>query len=192
MATVNMTAESRTGTGKGVARKIRKSGLIPAVIYRGGNTPTHITIDAVSLEMQFQRIGNPNTLIQIEVDGTTSTCLAREVQRHPVSDAIRHMDFYEVRPDDLVTVTVPIEAVGRAEGTRMGGTLRVMARRMTVICKPADIPATVPVDVEPLQIGEFIRASKVPAPANTKLVFEQDFNVVTVNGKIGVEEITED
>lgn len=187
MATVNMTAESRPNTGKGAARKIRKNGLIPAVIYREGNTPTHITIDAGSLELQFQRIGNPNTLVQITVGDQSWTCLVREVQRHPVSQKIRHMDFYEVRSDDNVTVSVPVEPVGRAEGTRMGGKLRIIARRLTVVCKPGDIPATVPVDVTPLNIGQFIRASKVPAPENTQILVEQDFNVATVVGKRGAQ-----
>ena len=185
MATVNMTAEIRTDTGKGAARKIRKGGLVPAVVYRDGNTPSKITIDANDLELQFQRIGDPNTLVKIGADGQSWTCLAREVQRHPVTQVIRHIDFYEVKEDDEVTVSVPVETVGRAEGTRMGGALRLIARRMTVVCKPGDIPATVQVDVTPLGIGQFIRASKVPAPENTRIVVEHDFNVVTVVGKRG-------
>lgn len=187
MATVNMNAEIRTATGKGAARKIRRNGLIPAVIYRDGKTPSQITIDANDLELKFQRIGDPNTLVNIGAGGQNWLCLAREVQRHPVTQTIRHIDFYEVKDDEEVTVSVPVQAVGRAEGTRMGGSLRVIARRLTVVCKPGDIPSTVPVDVTPLGIGQFIRASKVPAPENTRIVVEQDFNVVTVVGKRGAK-----
>lgn len=185
MATVNMTAESRADTGKGAARKIRQGGLIPAVIYRDGAEPTLITIDAKELELQFQRSGNPNTLVNITVGDDSWLCLVREVQRHPVSATIRHVDFYEVRDDEAITISVPVEPVGRAEGTRAGGSLQLMRRRMDVSCKPGDIPATIQVDVTPLGIGQFIRASQIPAPENTELLFTSDFNVVSVIGKRG-------
>ena len=185
MATVNMKADLRTATGKGAARKIRKTGQIPAIIYRGGNTPTQIILDPKELELQFQRTGNPNTLVDIEVGGGHHVCLVREVQRHPVSARIHHVDFYEVDDNEAINVSVPVEPIGRAAGTRLGGKLRLITRRMNVRCKPQDIPATVQVDVTPLEIGQYVRASQITAPANTELTHTSDFNVISVDGKQG-------
>jgi large subunit ribosomal protein L25 len=190
MATVNMTAECRTATGKGAARKIRRDGLTPAIIYRDGVTPSLISLDAKELEIQFLRTGDPNTLVNISFGDEQRVCLVREVQRHPVSAKIRHIDFFEVHDDEPITISVPVEPIGRAVGTRIGGTLQLVRRRMNVRCKPGDIPASVQVDVTPMGIGQFIRASQIPAPKNTELTFTEDFNVVSVVGKhVLVEEV---
>lgn len=183
MATVNIKAENREGTGKGAARRVRRGGVVPAVVYRAGEAAAPISIDPKELELQFRRTNNPNTLVVLNVGGRDRTCLVRDVQRHPVSGDIRHVDFYEVTPDQKVVVTVPIEPVGRAEGTRKGGKLRVIQRLLDVRCRPGDIPANVPIDVTALDVGQFIRASQVQPPANTELVFDADFNVLSVLGK---------
>ena len=185
MATINLKAESRESTGKGAARKIRATGSIPSVVYRGGESATSVSINPKELELQFQRSGNPNTLVELELADGARTCLVQKVQRHPVSGEILHVDFYEVVPDQQVQVNVPVETEGRAAGVRAGGKLQLIQRELTVRCRPGDIPATVKVDVTNLEIGKFIRASQVPAPANTELVITTDANVVTVIGKRG-------
>ncbi|MEL6345141.1 MAG: 50S ribosomal protein L25 [Myxococcota bacterium] len=184
MAAVNLKANRREESGKGSARKIRREGMIPAVIYRAGTEATSIAIDPHDLELQFKRSGNPNALVGIDLDGGRDfTCLVREVQRHPVSGVIRHVDFYEVDNNEKIRVSVPVEPVGRAAGTRLGGRLRVIRRTLDVRCLPNDIPATVQIDVTPLNVGEFIRASQVTAPEKTELILEADFNVISVIGK---------
>ena len=186
MATVNLDASTRTGTGKGVARKIRRTGLVPASIYSGGVQPTLITIDPLALSLAFQRTGDPNTLVDIKVDGGKgASCLVKEVQRHPVSGAIRHVDFYSVDADKEIVVDVPVRTTGRAVGTQMGGSLRLIVRSLSIRCLPSNIPPVIEVDVSELNIAQFIRASEIPAAENYKLVFKADFNVVTVMKKRG-------
>ena len=102
MATVNLNASSRLGTGKGVARKIRRNGLVPASIYRDGKEPSLITIDPNTLTLAFEKTGNPNTLVNISVEGDEKTCLVKEVQRHPVTGVIWHVDFYSVKDDEEI------------------------------------------------------------------------------------------
>ncbi len=183
MATVSLKATSRSQTGKGVARKLRRSGVIPAVVYRAGEPATSVSVNPNELEVSFRRTNNPNTLVSVDIEGDSRLCLVKDVQRHPVSGQIQHLDFYEVTDDQFITVTVPIKAVGKAAGIQMGGKLQVIRRKLDVRSKPADIPAFVEVDVTELNIGEFIRASAISAPANTELVLPQDFNVITVVGK---------
>ena len=186
MATVNLDASSRNGTGKSVARKIRKEGLIPASIYRGGEVPTLITIDPQALTLAFEKTGDPNTLVNISVDsGDSRACLVKEVQRHPVTGRIRHVDFYNVQEDASIVVNVPVRTKGRAIGTQMGGALRLIVRTLSVRCLPTQIPSAIEVDVTELNIGKFIRVSQLPAVESYEFVFKSDFNIVTVVKKRG-------
>jgi len=194
MATISLKATTRTDSGKGVARKIRREGNIPAVVYRGGDNATSVVIDPAEITLKFNRTGNRNTLVNLDLESGSRLCLVREVQRHPVSGNLRHIDFYEVTDDQLITVSVPVEAVGTAKGIKLGGKLQLMRRDLNVRCKPADIPSTVKVEVSELDVGEFVRVSQVTAPENTELIFGGDFNVITVVGKRGAkdEEETEE
>jgi large subunit ribosomal protein L25 len=186
MATVDLDASIRTGTGKGVARKIRRTGLIPASIYSGGVLPTLVTIDPLALTLAFQRTGDPNTIVDIKVDGGEGrSCLVKEVQRHPVSGAIRHVDFYSVDANKEIVVDVPVRTKGRAIGTQMGGTLRLIVRSLTIRCLSSNIPSVIEVDVTDLDIEQFIRASQIPVEESYKLVFKADFNIATVMKKRG-------
>ena len=186
MATVDLDASSRTGTGKSIARKIRKEGLVPASIYCGGETPTLITIDPKTLTLAFERTGDPNTLVNISVDsGSSRSCLVKEVQRHPVSGRIRHVDFYNVQDDAPIVVNVPVRTKGRSIGTQMGGALRLIIRTLAVRCLPTQIPSVIEVDVTELNIGKFIRASQLPAVEGYEIVYKSDFNIVTVVKKRG-------
>jgi large subunit ribosomal protein L25 len=182
MSTIDMSVAVREETGKGVARKLRRSGVVPAVIYRGGNEPTMITVNPRALTLAFERSGNPNTLVKLDVNGTSFTCLVREVQRHPVSGVIRHVDFYEVKEDEEITVTVPVKTVGRAAGVAMGGALRLVRRELNVRCLPSNIPAVIEADVTPLEIGKFLKVNQIPNPEGVEILFDEKgiFNIATV------------
>jgi len=185
MATVSLSASSRTDIGKGNARKIRAKGLLPAVIYRAGQPATSVSLDPNELENAFRRSGNRNTLVDIGVDGKNFVCLVKKTQRDPVTSNLIHVDFYEVDENEEVVVKVPTNPTGKAAGVVAGGKLRTIVRDLTVRCKPGDIPATVDVDVTPLDVGDFIRVSNVPAPAGSEIIAPNDFNVFTVIGKRG-------
>lgn len=189
MATVSLSANSRDDYGKGAARKIRAQGLLPAVIYRAGQPSTSISLDPLELENAFRRTGNRNTLVDLGVDGNNFVCLVKSTQRDPVSSILLHVDFYEVKDAESVTVSVPVEAVGKAAGVVAGGKLRVIRRDLTVSCKPGDIPATVQVDVTELNVGDFARVSAIAAPKGVEIVAPNDFNVATVIGKRGQQEV---
>lgn len=185
MATVSLNATSRTEMGKGPARKVRAQGLIPAVVYRGGGTATSITINPLEIENAFRRTGNRNTLVDIGVEGSNFLCLVKSTQRDPVTAELLHIDFFQVEDNEEVSVKVPVVPTGKAAGVTAGGRLQVIVRDLQVRCKPADIPDNVPVDVSPLNIGDFLRVSSVPAPSNTEILAPNDFNVVAVLGKRG-------
>ena len=176
-------AQPRTEVGKGAARRARQAGTIPAVMYRSGNPATSLAIPAKELLDGLRVHVNRNVLIGVQAGDRTVTCLVRDIDRHPVTRNIEHVDFYEVMADDVVTVDVPVTNSGRAAGVRAGGTLRQLVRSVKVRCSPLAIPATIDLDVSNLNIGEFILASQLPTPAGTQVVFARDYNVITVEGK---------
>jgi large subunit ribosomal protein L25 len=183
MSTVTMNAAIRTKTGKGAARKIRDGGLVPAIVYRAGNEPSLVNIDPKILTVLFEKTQNPNTLVKLEIDsGQEATCLVKEVQRHPVSGEIRHVDFYQVSDEEDIVVKVPVRTVGRAIGTTLGGVLRIIRRELEVSCKPQFIPDAIEVDVTNLDIGKFITVNEITNLKGTVILFDDKgiFNVVTV------------
>lgn len=189
MSIIEMPAQSRIETGKGIARKLRQSGVVPASVYRAGEVPTLITVDPMKLTLAFEKTGNPNSLVNLTVDGKTFQCLVKEVQRHPVSGLIRHVDFYEVKNDESIVVEVPVRTTGRAAGVAMGGALRLIRRELSVKCLPQDIPSHIDVDVTSVQIGKFIKVNQVPSPENVEIMFDSKgiFNVVTVVKRRGAK-----
>ena len=188
MSSVTLVASERSQTGKSVARKIRSVGNnIPASIYSNGEPASLIIIDSLELEKAFERTGNPNTIVDIQAGEKSASCLVKEVQRHPVSGAIRHVDFYKINNDIEVTVDVPVRTVGRAAGMTLGGKLRLIRRTLTIRCLPANIPATVDVDVTSLDIGQFLKVDAIANPKGATIVYDEAtaYNVVTVIKKRG-------
>ncbi len=189
MDSLILNATSRNGIGKGVARKARTAGRTPGVVYRSGGAATSVSFAVSDLAALFRKTADPNSLIGVSVEGAEQRpCMVREVQRHPVTRAVLHVDFYEVAPDHVVNADVSLVSVGKAAGTRAGGALRMMVRTVRVECASARIPRVIEVDVSALEVGEFLKMSDVPAPEGVKIVFTRDCNVVTVEGKRAAKE----
>lgn len=183
METHAITAEPRSSTGKGAARRARRTGSTPGVLYRAGGEATPLSFDVAALSTIFRKTADPNTIVKIDVAGTAHTCMVREIQRDPVSRNVLHVDFYEVEADQPVTTEVVVQPVGRAAGTRAGGTLRVLTRVVTVRSPAGSIPAKLEVDVTDVGVGDFVKASQLKPPAGVSVVYSRDFNVITVEGK---------
>ena len=179
-----LAAQSRSDFGKGAARKLRQSGRVPAVIYGGGGAATSIAVDPVALQAIFRKTQNRNTLLHLQVEeGKNLPVLVKMVDRHPVSRAIRHIDFYAVSEDKPVDVSVAVRTTGRPEGATLGGRLRIIQRELMVRCRYDRIPASFELDVTSLNIDDMIRASEIETPDGVELLFDHDFNVVTVYGR---------
>lgn len=187
-----LSAESRTPTGKGGARKLRAAGRIPALIYRGGTEPTHISVDPAELRLIYARSNNPNTVLSIEVDGKGFLCLLSDTQKHPVSRDLLHADFFEINADEEVTVNVPVQAEGRAKGMILGGKLQRLRRTVPIRCLPKDIPTEIVVDISDLDINEFIRVSAIGNPPGGVIVYENDYNVMSLKGRRQEAEVADD
>jgi large subunit ribosomal protein L25 len=181
----------RNDSGKGVARKLRAVGKIPAIIYGPGSEPIPVSASPDALVDMFNRSGNRNMLVDLQVGGDSIACLVREVQRHPVSRDIVHVDFYRVGADRTVVVDVAVNTVGTPVGAKLGGRLRLIRRSLQATCLPKDIPASFDLDVTAMEVGDFVTAFEVPLPSGVALVSDVDFNVVSCYGKSAEKEEAE-
>lgn len=181
----SLSAAVRTTTGKGAARKARATGRIPANVYGPEAAPVSVDIDPDALVRIFRKTRNRNTIVDLEIDGATVPTLVREVQRHPASRDILHVDFYRVHADRPVEVMVPVTTTGRPAGAVLGGRLRLIRRAVRTRCPYDRIPEKFVVDISPMNIGDMVKASEIATPEGVEMVYDNDFNVLTVYGKKG-------
>ena len=179
MATANLTATRRDDTGKGVARKLRADGRIPAVIYGHNREPQSLAVSARDLDRLLDHLSAGSTVIDLDVAGTTARTLIREIQRHPFKRQILHVDFQELVAGETVTVEVPLVVVGTAEGVRVGGgLLDQVLRQVEIECDPAAIPNHIDVDVTSLTIGHSIHVGDLVLPAGVTMLTDEEQTVV--------------
>ena len=153
MKTLEIKATKRDGFGKKAAKAYRREGLIPCVIY-GGGEETAFTVDTKSVK---PLIYSPNSyVVEIYIDGKVETAVMREVQFHPVREEILHIDFYRVQEGKPVAIAVPVRLSGTAEGVKVGGKLALSARKLTVKAMVDKLPDEIVVDVTPLKVGQTI------------------------------------
>lgn len=167
MQHVSLAAESRTSTGKGAARSLRRQGKVPAVIYGHSLATQALTVEHRALGRLLEVIGGEAALLDVSIDGAAPIkALLREVQRNPVrrTDVI-HLDLYAVVADEPIEVEVPVHIVGTAEGVRnQGGVLDHALHRITLKVLPGDIPDHIEVDVTELTLGHAIHVSDITVP----------------------------
>jgi large subunit ribosomal protein L25 len=157
---------SRTNTGKGAARTLRREGKVPGVIYGHDRPPEALTVDNMALAKMLAGISAATTIVDVAIDGRAPVkALIREIQRDSLRPAqILHLDFYEIRADEAVTVPVPVHLVGVPDGVRnFGGVLDHSLRELEVEVLPGDIPEKIDLDVTTLAIGHslFVRDIKL-------------------------------
>ena len=190
-----LAAVSRDTRGKNAARRLRRDGRVPAVIY-GGETPEGraIAVDPKEMLRILTSESGVNTLIALALDGgASSQVLVKEFQLDPLTDDLLHIDFYRLAMDKVITVTVPVTLTGEAAGVKQqGGLVDFVSRDVQVECMPAEIPEHIEVDISALMIGDGIRLRDVVAGATWTPVSEPDTLLVhVVPPKVEEEEETE-
>ncbi len=156
MKTASLSGSPREGVGKKDAADLRAKGLVPGVLY-GGSEQVHFHVNEVQLN---KLIFTPETyLLNFEVGGTTYDCVVQDVQFHPVTDRIVHIDLLQVFADKPIRVKLPVRTEGTSVGVRNGGRLHVVYRRLPVVGLAAQIPEAVLLDITPLEIGDSLRVS---------------------------------
>ena len=179
---VTLNARTRSTFGKNAARKLRSSGLVPAVIYGHGDETRSLEIAINELERLLSSISTGNTLIDLQVEGGKATsALIREVQYHAVKPVILHVDFLQVHAGEKIHLTVPVRLHGTPRGVRdEQGVLQEVLHELDVECLPRDIPEGIDLDVEGLGIGDSVHVRDVSIP-NVKILNDPDLTIASVS-----------
>ncbi len=188
MDQVSLSVTIRTKTGKSVARKLRKQGILPAVLYGPKTKSIPLAVSAHEFKKIITKIPKQQVLFTLELKNEGEeeavekrTALVKDLQLHPVSDEIRHIDFYEVFMDEEVETEVPIKIVGTAKGVETGkGMLELLRRTLTISCLPLSIPKEIPVDVSDLDVGDALHVEDLKAEEGITFVDDPDTTIVTV------------
>ena len=184
MPEVRIVAEPRTEFGKGAARRMRRAGRVPAVLYGHGTDTRHVTLPGHELLMALK---TPNVLIQVEgLSGRSQLTLPKAVQRDPIRGNIEHVDLILVRRGEKVTVEVPVQVTGEVEP---GGLLDQQMVRLAVEAEATKIPSGITVDVEGMEIGAAVHAGDLDLPSGVTLAAEPEALVLHVLAAPTAEQI---
>jgi|SRR5688572_27698018 len=166
MKTLELKGQKRDNTGKRGSKDLRAAEMVPCVIYGGAGT-VHFSAELAELK---NFIYSPEVYFaNISVDGTNYKGVMKEVQFHPVTDAVNHVDFYEVKEDKKVKVYLPVKVVGNSVGVRAGGRLAVNVRKLNVEALPKDLPDFIEIDISDMNIGDKLRISQMSVKGVTFL-----------------------
>ncbi len=196
MEKILVRADARPEVGKGVARSLRRSGLLPAVVYSGGESRPIKIHGKDMTKLIFSGTGD-HALITIELheDGSKKSehsVLVKDYQTDPVSDELLHVDFIEVSLKELVKVTVPVVIVKEPIGIKMGGILEHLLRDLEFECLPTQIPDKIEIDASHIDIGQSLHVSDVPEQEGIKIISDPGGVILNVSAPKVEEEVVEE
>ena len=189
MAMQELTIKRREGTGKQAAKRLRREGVVPAVLY-GGAAPVSITVDPKSVLRIIHGHEGSTQLLNLSFDngGGTRMAIIRDLQFDPVSERLLHVDLQEVTADRPITVRVAVHPVGEALGVKdQKGILNVVLHELDVSCLPTMIPERIDADVAALMIGDVLTIADLRAPEGVRILNDPGQAVVTVAAPMAEE-----
>jgi len=178
-----LNANVRKSTGNSPARELRRSGLIPAVLYGPQTEPVLLSVNVKDLEQIFKKGNVGSMILNLVIQNgqqVTKPAMIKELQSHPVSGNLIHIDFYEIDMNRKINVMIPVVTVGKSKGVEEGGLLQIVRRELEVLCLPGDIPEAIEIDITDLDIGDSIHMEEIPLGENIELLSDANFTVVTV------------
>ena len=181
MDQVKLRGEPRSEFGSRSARRMRRDGRIPAMVYGRGLDAVTISVDRRELYAVLHTESGANALIDLSVEGQKKLLtVAREVQRDPVRGEIVHLDFISISLDDAIAAEVHVEYLGVPEGTKEGGVLETIRTVVNVSALPMDIPASIPLDISAMIVGDTLKVADLPAIEGVEYTEDPDASLVTV------------
>lgn len=188
-SSATLKAALRTGAGKGVARKLRASGQVPAVLYGHGEKPRPLAVNAHDLGLLIGSVNVENTLVRLDIDGEgMQDVLVRDVQMHAYKPEVLHVDFFHVHAGETVHVKIPVRLTGTPVGVHTdGGILDHVLYDLEVECLPGNMPDAVEIDVSHLALGESVRVGDVPAREGVKFLQDAELPIASVVGSARAE-----
>jgi large subunit ribosomal protein L25 len=189
-----LTAKRRHETGKGVARRLRAAGQVPAVLYGKDQEPIALTLDAREALYLFHSISVENTIVNVQIDDDKEELetLVREIQMHPYRPDLVHVDFYRIERGVALEVDIPADYIGTPQGVRDGGVLEVILHEIRVKCIPSLIPDSIQIEISGLDIGDSIHASEISMEEDVELLTDPAQTICLVSAPRVEEEEEEE
>ena len=172
-----LNVDIRKEHGTSAARRTRLQNKVPAVVYHSGVEATPLSVDKISLNKAL-RTGQ--MIFEVNVEDKNQFVLVKEIQYHPVTDEIIHIDFQKVKEDEKISLEVAVRSAGEAQGVKLGGLLVQMLNSVTVKCKPAEIPEFLEIDVTEMEMNTNLFVKDITLPEDVEMITAEDIAVVSV------------
>ncbi|WP_425361166.1 50S ribosomal protein L25/general stress protein Ctc [Candidatus Tisiphia endosymbiont of Stenodema calcarata] len=183
---LELAAEMREKFGTGVARELRRKGMVPAMVYGAGKEVLAVSIEEKEITKHYRKPGFISTVIQIKVGSKTHKVLPKAVELHPITDIVRHVDFVHLEEKtQRMEVPVVYEGKERALGVKRGGFFNIIKRTITLLCDVNNIPKNINIDVTNMHIGQSLKAKSIKLPEGVQLASKNDFIMATIIGRKG-------
>lgn len=173
-------ARTRTMTGKGAAKRLRREGRLPAVMYDNTGKAVLLDLNAKDFAKLYGTI-TESTLIDVKIDGSKDAiAFVKDAQYNIITDTVTHVDFYEVEAGKKIRTKIPVRLTGSPEGVRTGGILEAGTEELDVECLPKNLPPRVVVDVSDLQLNHSIHVKDVVVPEGVKVLTDPHLTIATL------------
>ena len=172
-----LNVDIRKEHGTSAARRTRLQNKVPAVVYHSGIEATPLSVDKTSLNKAL-RTGQ--MIFEVNVEDKDQFVLVKEIQYHPVTDEIIHIDFQKVKEDEKISLEVAVRSSGEAQGVKLGGLLVQMLNSVTIKCKPAEIPEFLEIDVTDMEMNTNLFVKDITLPSDVEMLTAEDIAVVSV------------
>ena len=181
MSQTTLTATPRTGSGSPTARRLRAEGHIPGVLYGRGMDPISVTVERREFRLALSGPAGANTVLALQVGGTSYPAVVKEMQRHPIRRTVNHIDFLQVNMNEEITVHIALRLEGESKAVAAaGGLVDPTVDSLEVSCTPTDMPNEFVIDISDMQPDTVIRLSDIPMPKGVTALGDPDMAVVTV------------
>ena len=172
-----LNVDIRKEHGTSAARRTRLQNKVPAIVYHSGIEATPLSVDKISLNKAL-RTGQ--MIFEVNVEDKNQFVLVKEIQYHPVTDEIIHVDFQKVKEDEKISLEVAVRSSGEAQGVKLGGLLVQMLNSVTIKCKPAEIPEYLEIDVTDMEMDTNLFVKDITLPTDVEMLTAEDIAVVSV------------
>ncbi|MDL2290805.1 50S ribosomal protein L25/general stress protein Ctc [Desulfovibrio sp. OttesenSCG-928-F20] len=178
---LSLTATTREKTGKNANRRLRARGVIPAVFYTANGESKAVQVNEAELNKLYLKAGR-TSLFNLVLDNGKSShpCLIWDAEYYPTKARFQHVDFYGVDLDKALKVRVPLEFIGTAKGTKLGGKLETYREQIFILSKPADLPKKITVDISGLEVGQGLRVADLTMPQGVQAHYDSNFAIISV------------
>lgn len=191
MVHFKLVASKREEIGSRPAGRLRRAGWIPGIVYGKGVEPVPVKVKEPELLRVVRATIGETAIVELDIEGERKLCFVQEIQRHPVTGQVIHVDFMVLPEHEEVEVKVPVKLVGEAVGVKRGGVLDFITHELWVKATPQNIPSHIEVDVSELDLGDVVHVRDLK-PEGYRITDDPDTPIVSILSKAGAEEAAEE